>query len=80
MAGLLIACRAADERGALLSQRLLRTLAHEDPRIPSWSVVDRAARRDGETGGVWLREARRRHRYAGALRAVPGTYGEEAVA
>jgi hypothetical protein len=77
MAGLLIGCRAADERGALLSQRLLRTLAREDPRIPSWSVVDRAARRDGETGGAWLREARRRHRYDG-LKAVPGPYGPEA--
>ena len=78
MVGLLIGCRAADERGSILSQRLLRTLAHEDPRIPSWSVVDRAARKAGETGGLWLREARRRHRYDGSIKPVPGPYGTEA--
>ncbi|HEX2105423.1 MAG TPA: hypothetical protein VHF51_17350 [Solirubrobacteraceae bacterium] len=71
--GLLIGCRAADERNAILTQRVLRTLARQDPRIPSWSVVDRAARKSGETGGDWLREARRRHR-GGKLRAVPSRY------
>ena len=71
-AGLVIGCRVAEERNAALTQRLLRRLAQEDPRIPSWSVVDRAARNAGETGGTWLQEARRRHRQAGKLQAVPG--------
>jgi hypothetical protein len=61
VAGLLIGCRTADERNAVLSQRVLRALAQEDARIPSWAVVDRAARRGGQTGGAWLREARRRY-------------------
>ena len=40
-----------------LTCRLLKTLREEDPRIPSWSVVDRTARKAGSTGGQWLREA-----------------------
>jgi hypothetical protein len=79
MAGLLLGCRIADERNAVLSQRLLRTLAPENPRIPSWSVVDRAARKDGETGGAWLRESQRRHRWQGKLRAVPDADGPGAA-
>ncbi len=75
-AGLVIGCRLAEERNAALTQRLLRRLAQEDPRIPSWSVVDRAARNAGETGGTWLQEARRRHRQAGKLQAVPGADGD----
>jgi hypothetical protein len=79
-AGLVIGCRVAEEQNAALTQRLLRRLAREDPRIPSWSVVDRAARNAGETGGAWLQEARRRHRQAGNLQAVPGPDGAEAAA
>jgi hypothetical protein len=79
-AGLGVGCRLAEERNAVLSQRLLRALAQEDPRIPSWSVVDRAARKAGETGGAWLREARRLHRHGSGLHAMPGPYGEEAAA
>jgi hypothetical protein len=79
-AGLVLGCRVAEERNAALTQRLLRRLAQEDPRIPSWSVVDRAARKAGETGGAWLHEARRRHRQAGKLHAVLRPAGEEAAA
>jgi hypothetical protein len=79
-AGLGIGCRVAEERNAALTQRVLRRLAQEDPRIPSWSVVDRAARNAGATGGAWLQEARRRHRQAGKLHAVPAPAGEEAAA
>jgi len=79
-AGLVIGRGVAEERNAALTQRLLRRLAQEDPRIPSWSVVDRAARKAGETGGAWLQEARRRPRQAGKLQAVPGADGGEAAA
>jgi hypothetical protein len=78
-AGLLIGCRMADERNAVLSQRVLRALAQEDARIPSWSVVDRAARKSGQTGGAWLQEARRRHQAAAARRGVRAPYGAEAA-
>jgi hypothetical protein len=78
-AGLLIGCRIAGERNAVLTQRLLRTLAQEDARVPSWSVVDRAARKAGQTGGAWLREARHRHEH-GPLQAVPTAYRAEARA
>jgi hypothetical protein len=53
-------------------------MAPEDPRIPSWSVVDRAARKEGQTAGAWLREARLRHQHKPNLRAVPGPYGADA--
>jgi hypothetical protein len=78
-AGLLIGCRKAEERNAVLSQRLLRALAQEDARIPSWSVVDRAARKHGQTGGAWLREARRRYRAASTPYGVAAPYGREAA-
>jgi hypothetical protein len=57
MAGLLAACRLAREQDRQLTTRLLRELAQEDARIPSWDVVDRAARRAGATGGEWLARA-----------------------
>jgi hypothetical protein len=57
MAGLLAAWRTALEQDRQLTARLLRELAQDDSRIPTWSVVDRAARRAGATGGEWLSQA-----------------------
>jgi hypothetical protein len=58
-AGLLIAAEAARAGDRRLTGRLLTELREHDPRVPSWSVVHRAARRTGSTGGQWLREAER---------------------
>jgi hypothetical protein len=63
------AARARRER-VELTQRRLRNWATEDPEIPSWSVVDRAARAQGSTAGEWLREAGQPKRAQGEHRSA----------
>jgi hypothetical protein len=59
VAGLLIAAETAHAQGRPLTSRLLKELRERDPRVPSWSVVYRAAQRTGSTGAEWLRDAER---------------------